>query len=153
MWETMATGGALPQFHPFCQRNPVTRWPGVGSQDSIHYLSGVVLHRRFTGWDEGRGYALEIGPDGGTASFVRWELVPLGDARSQLTISIWPAAFAGYPTAVRWALHRLWLRPMLRRYLDGVLKGMEHYLTTGRPVAPNQFGRVRYFSGPRRRTR
>jgi hypothetical protein len=144
----MASAGALAWYHPFCSSNPVATWPGVGAQDSIHYLSGVVLHRRFTAWREGQGYDLEIGSAGGAVSRVRWELVPMGTERSQLTISIWPSALLGYPPAVRWVLHRCWLLPMLRRYLRAVLRGLEHYLTTGRVVAPNQFGRVWFFSRP-----
>ena len=148
IWELMASAGALARYHPFCSRNPVTAWPGVGAQDSVHYLSGVVLHRRFTAWHEGQGYDLEIAGSGGPASRVRWELAPMGEAGSQLTISIWPSAFLGYPSALRWVLHRCWLLPMLRRYLRAVLSGLEHHVTTGGVVAPNQFGRVWFFSRP-----
>ncbi|MDH3455479.1 MAG: hypothetical protein OER90_01440 [Gemmatimonadota bacterium] len=56
----MATPGAVSPYHPFCVANPVAEWPGVGAQDAIHYLSGVILHRRFTVWDEGHAYELEI---------------------------------------------------------------------------------------------
>jgi hypothetical protein len=75
----------------------------------------------------------------------------MGAERSQLTISIWPTAFVGYPPAVRWLLHRYWLLPMLRRYLSAVLKGLEYHVTTGLDVAPTQFGRVWFFSRPVRR--
>ncbi len=146
VWHVMATAGALARYHPFCVQNPVTRWPGLGAEDAIHYLSGRVLHRRFTAWDEGRGYTLEIGPSKGPTSTVRWELQPVSAQESELTISIWPAAFSGYPRAVAAVLHRWYLRPVLCRYLDRVLKGLEYFLTTGRDVQPNQFGRVWLFS-------
>ena len=146
VWEVMATPGAVARYHPFCSGNPVAAWPGVGAQDTIHYLSGVVLHRRFTVWDEGHAYELEIGNAGWPVSHVRWELVATGAEESELTISIWPSAFVGYPSALRWALHRCYLVPLLRRYLDAVLRGLDYYVTTGRDVAPNQFGRVWLFS-------
>ncbi len=146
VWEVMATPGAVARYHPFCSDNPVDAWPGVGAQDAIHYLSGVVLQRRFTAWDEGKGYELEIGNAEWPVSHVRWELVAAGPEESELTIRIWPGAFVGYPPALSWLLHRLYLRPLLRRYLRAVLRGLDYYVTTGRLVAPNQFGRVRLFS-------
>lgn len=146
VWEAMATPGALARYHPFCVENPVVSWPGVDSRDTIRYLSGLRLHRRFTAWEEGRGYELEIGNSRIGTSRVRWELVPVGAEESKLTIRIWPAALPGYPAGLQWALRRWYLLPVLRRYLRSVLRGLDHYLTTGADVEPNQFGRVRLFS-------
>ncbi len=146
VWEVVTTPGALARYHPFCTGNPVAAWPGVGARDAIHYLSGVVLHRRFTVWDEGRGYELEIGNGQWPVSHVRWELVGTGAETSELTITIWPSAFVSWPSVLRWALYRWYLLPLLHRYLDAVLRGLDHYMTTGRAVAPNQFGRVWLFS-------
>ncbi len=146
VWEVMATPGALARYHPFCSSNPIGAWPGVGAQDTIHYLSGLVLHRRFTVWDEGHGYQLEIGKDGWPVSHVRWELLATGVEESQLTISVWPSALVGYPSPVRWAVHSWVLVPLLRRYLASVLRGLDFYVTTGQDVVPNQFGRVWRFS-------
>ncbi len=151
VWGVMGTPGALARYHPFCSDNPVTAWPGVGARDTIHYRSGLVLHRRFTAWDQGHSYELEIGNEEWPSSRVRWELEAIGPEETALTISIWPSAFAGYPAALRWALLRWYLIPLLRRYLDAVLRGLDYHLTTGRDVAPSQFGRVWLFShGPRR---
>jgi hypothetical protein len=73
--------------------------------------------------------------------------VATGAEESDLTISIWPSAFVGYPSAVRWALHRWYLLSLLRRcYLGAVLRGLDYHVTTGRDVAPNQFGRIWLFS-------
>ncbi len=146
VWEVMATPGAVARYHPFCSANPVAAWPGVGAQDTIHYLSGLVLHRRFTAWDEGQAYELEIGNPRWPVSHVRWELVAMGVEECELTISIRPNAFTGYPFALRWALYRWYLVPLLRRYLSAVLRGLDYYVSTGRAVAPNQFGRVWLFS-------
>ncbi len=146
VWEVMATPGALARYQPFCSGNPVAAWPGVGAQDTIHYLSGMVLQRRFTVWDEGHAYELEIGKSGWPASHVRWELVAAGAEESDLTISIWPSAFVGCPSAVRWVLHRWYLVPLVRRYLDAVLRGLDYYLTSDRNVPPNQFGQMWPFS-------
>lgn len=55
--------------HPFCESNPVQRWPGPDAHDEIHYRSGLVYVRQFHDWVEGSGYGLEIGRrDGGLPS-------------------------------------------------------------------------------------
>jgi hypothetical protein len=130
----------------YYERNNQLCFSGWGSPVGYHYLSGLVLHRRFTVWDEGHAYELEIGKADWPVSYVRWELVATGAEESELNISIWPGAFAGYPSALRWALHRWYLVPLLRRYLRAVLRGLDYYVTTGRDVVPNQFGRVWLFS-------
>ncbi len=146
VWEVMTTPGAVARYHPFCVANPVVAWPGVGAEDAIHYLSGVILQRRFTAWDEGEAYELEIGNARWPPSQVRWELSPIGPRESKLTISIRPNAFGSYWPVLRWALRRWYLVPVLRRYLRAVLRGLDQYVTTGRDVVPNQFGRVALFS-------
>lgn len=146
VWEVMAAPGALVRYHPFCSANPVLTWPGIGAQDAIHYLSGLILYRRFTAWREGDGYELEIGNAEWPISRVQWNLEATGPSESALSIGIWPTAFSSYPSVVRRALYRWYLGPLLRRYLRAVLRGLEFYLGTGLPVAPNQFGRIWLFS-------
>ena len=72
VWNIISSPGNLEDFHPFCESNPVEKWPGVGSRDTIHYYSGWVLQREFTNWIDGVGYDLTIGRDGGRKSFVSW---------------------------------------------------------------------------------
>lgn len=146
VWQVMATPGALPRYHPFCSDNPFGDWPGVGAEDTIRYESGLVLHRRFTAWDEGHAYELEIGNVEWPTSHVRWEVKSVDAQKSELTITVWPNAFADYPAPLRWAVHRWYLIPLLRRYLRTVLRGLDYHLTTGHDVTPNQFGRVPFFS-------
>jgi hypothetical protein len=142
----MATPGAVARYHPFCSDNPVVMWPGVGARDTICYASGLRLHRHFTVWTEGTGYDLDIGNAAWADSHVRWALESKTDNASELTISVWPGTFRGYPSVLRSVLHRGYVRPLLRRYLRAVLQGLDYHLTTGRTVAPDQFGRVWHFS-------
>jgi hypothetical protein len=134
--------------HPFCERNPVQAWPGPGSRDEVHYLSGWVYERRFKNWFEGVGYDLEIGRTGGGQSAVSWRISPVGDESCTLRITVRPDSLQKYPAVIRWVPFLLWLRPKLRSYLDSVVRGFEWYVTRGEPVPRNAFGEHSWFSAP-----
>ena len=146
VWATVSMPGNLEHCHPFCKRNPVEVWPGEGSRDAIHYLSGRVLERRFCRWIDGVGYDLEIGRRGGRSSFVSWRILPGRDQDCTLRIAVYPHILQGIPVAIRWLPHALRIRPMLRSYLESVVKGFEWYVTRGEPVPRNQFGSHPWFS-------
>ena len=57
-----------------------------------------------------------------------------------------PYLFQRAPWPLRWLPHHLYLRPLITRYLDAVLKGFEVYITTGEVVRRNQFGSHYVFS-------
>ncbi len=149
MWDVIATPGNLGQCHPFCDRNPVEQWPGVGSRDEVHYLSGWVFERRFVEWTEGVGYDLEIGRSGEDTSFVSWRITPIDNGSSTLRIAVYPYVLQSVPVAVRWIPHLLRVRPQLRSYLSSVVRGFEWYIERGEPVPRNQFGPHTWFSAAR----
>jgi hypothetical protein len=146
VWSVISSPGNLESCHPFCRRNPVESWPGVGSRDSIEYYSGWVLERHFTTWLDGVGYDLEIGRKGGRRSAVSWRIRKVDDENCALWITIYPVALQHLPVMIRWFPHLTVMRPMLRSYLVSVLRGFEYKVTTGQPVRPNQFGHHRWFS-------
>lgn len=147
VWEVISTPGNLELCHPFCARNPVTAWPGDGSRDEVHYLSGWVFERRFRRWIEGIGYDLEIGRRDGRTSFVSWRIAPGEDAGCTLMITVYPFLLQNVPLVARWLPHLLYVRPRLGSYLSSVVRGFEWYVTRGQPVARNQFGEHPWFSG------
>ena len=148
VWEVISTPGNLEPCHPFCASNPVEAWPGEGSRDEIHYLSGWVFERRFRRWIDGVGYDLEIGRRGGRVSFVSWRVQPGNAGDCTLRITVYPHVLESVPVAIRWLPHALRLAPMLRSYLSSVGRGFEWYVTRGEPVPRNQFGRHPWFSDP-----
>ena len=146
VWRAISMPGNLEPCHPFCERNPVHSWPGPGSRDEIHYLSGWMYERRFVGWFEGVGYDLEIGRPGGAQSFVSWRITPRGDEQCTLRIAVYPQVLQGLPVAVRWVPHLARVRPLLRDYLVSVIRGFEWFVTTGEAVPRNRFGYHPWFS-------
>ena len=146
IWAAISSPGNLEDCHPFCEKNPVDQWPGVGAKDTIHYYSGWVLHREFTNWQDGVGYDLTIGRKGGRKSYVSWRISQEQENISALSITLYPHALQNMPVVVRWLPHIAYIRPALRGYLESVVKGFEWFITTGKPVSKNQFGSHRWFS-------
>ena len=118
----------------------------MGSQDEVHYLSGWVFARQFREWIEGVGYDLEIGRPGGSKSTVSWRITPIDEQSCKLRITVCPSALQGIPVVIRWLPHLLRVRPLLRQYLDSVVRGFEWYVTRKEAVPKNAFGTHPWFS-------
>jgi len=149
VWKVVSSPGNLELCHPFCASNPVQNWPGPNSRDEVHYLSGWIYERHFHKWIEGVGYDLEIGRSGGGKSFVSWRVKPIDDHSCALRITVYPHALQNLPTVIRWIPYALRLRPLLRAYLDSVVRGFEWYVVRRIPVPRNAFGEHPWFSARR----
>lgn len=150
VWAAISMPGNLEHCHPFCTRNPVKEWPGEGSRDEVHYLSGWIYERRFKRWIDGVGYDLEIGRQGGETSLVSWRIAPIDYRNCTLRIAVYPHGLQHLPAAIRWLPHYLRLRPMLKKYLSSVVRGFEWYVIRGEPVPRDHFGRHPWFSASTR---
>jgi hypothetical protein len=147
IWLAISRPGNLEDCHPFCESNPVYEWPGVGSRDAVYYHSGWVLHREFINWVAGVGYDLLIGREGGRNSYVSWRIGADQENTATLSITIYPHTLQHIPAAIRWLPHIMYIQPALSSYLKSVVKGFEWFITTGNPVARDQFGSHQWFSG------
>jgi len=144
VWRQISAPGYLEECHPFCAANPVEVWPGGGSIDRIEYHNGRQLVRSFVAWYEGEGYDVEITDANGEVADVAWRLAAAPQG-SVLSIAITPKMLDGRAAPIRW-LAGFVVRPMLRRYLQSVLSGVEYRVVTGQPVTHNQFGSHAWFS-------
>jgi len=148
VWRVISTAGNLEACHPYCTSNPVQKWPGPDSRDEVHYYSGWIYQRHFKEWINGVGYDLEIGRAGGDRSFVSWRIEPVDNSNCTLTISVCSSVLKNYPILIRWLPYLARVRPMLRKYLNSVVKGVEWKATRGESVSEDQFGRHPWFSAP-----
>ena len=146
IWSAITKPGNLKDCHPFCEKNPVYEWPGVGSKDVIHYYRGWVMQRDFVNWIDGVGYDLLIGREGGKKSYVSWRITEEQNDAGRLRITIYPDILQNTPIFIRWLPYKTILQPALHNYLESVLKVFEWFITTGKPVSKNQFGSHRWFS-------
>jgi len=146
IWDLITNPGNLEDFHPYCKKNPVQEWPGVGSKDEVHYYSGWVLLREFVNWEDGIGYDLLIGREGGRKSYVSWRLTEDQEGIGSLRITIFPHNLQHIPIGIRWLPHITMIQPGLNSYLEAVLKGLEWFIISGNPVRKDQFGTHKWFS-------
>ncbi len=147
IWSTISKPGYLEDCHPYCESNPVLTWHGVGSVDTVNYFSGWAFQRKFVNWIDGVGYDLLIGQSGGRKSYVSWRISAAPEDCGTLGITVYPHVLQNIPGAIRWIPHIVYLQPALSRYLEAVVKGVEWFLISGKPVKKNQFGFHAWFSG------
>ena len=146
VWNVISSPGNLERFHPFCESNKVSVWPGVGAKDEIRYLSGMILHRRFLVWEDLIGYSLMIGEKGGPESYVEWSLDDSRNESTSVSISVHPYYLRNWPLVVSSIPYITYIRPKLNQYLRSVLAGLAYYSGTGNQVSKNQFGKHSWFS-------
>ena len=134
--------GNLQNFHPFCQENIPTKWPGDGAVDELTYLNGRVFTRKITRWHE-YGYDLTI-THGSIKTNVEWNIIVDKD-KPMLEITLSPL-FLPHNSIYRFFSFFFYVKPQLTRYLKAIFNGLDFYISTGQQVSPNQFGRHAWFS-------
>jgi len=145
LWDIISMPSNLELFHPFCEKNPTTNWPGINSIDTIHYYNGLKLERNFINWGNNTGYDLIIGTKNGEKSFVSWRIKEL-DNISELTIAVYPYLYNRGSKITNFFPFFIIVRPSLGKYLNSVLQGLEFYSRTNKKVKKNQFGTHNFFS-------
>lgn len=149
VWETISGAGNLEMYHPFCKKNPVKKWGSKEAEDSIEYYNGHRLYRKFTAWQEGQGYALDISSKKNKIAHVTWQLESKDDKSTELSIEIATyidTALKRYPTFFRPLFWTIYGRNTLKTYLENVVMGCKYFTETGNPVQENQFGANKMFS-------
>ncbi len=145
LWNIISSPSNLELFHPFCEKNPTISWPGLNSTDQIYYYNGLILQREFIEWNEGQGYDLLIGEEGGPKSFVSWKINEIED-RSRLSVSVYPHIYNRGNKLINFTPFTLIVKPSLTSYINSVMMGLEYYIKMGIKVKKNQFGGHSYFS-------
>ena len=97
-------------------------------------------------WEEGVGYTLVIGEEGGPQSYVEWVIDSLDQDRSRLTITVYPYILARLPRLLALVPHAIWVRPRLESYLNSVVSGFRFHLEGGGRVPRDHFGKHPWFS-------
>ena len=146
LWELISSPGNLNDCHPYCLSNDVIQWNEEGHKDCLIYLNGRTYIRKFQSWNEGKGYTLDIGEEGGRQSFVIWSIEEISENKSKLSITVYPYLLAKLPRIISFLPYTIWIRPRLEKYLKSVLTGFEFVAINNKPVPRNYFGRHPWFS-------
>lgn len=140
VWAAISAAGQLNRYHPYCRKNPVERWPGVGSRDGVEYYSGLYFQRDIMHWREGWGYDLEIGPPPRKSAWISWSIDEIQNGCSELGIRVTPILENHLLEEVKKTFVRTYFAETIMVYLDHLLRGVDQFVTTGCDVQARQFG-------------
>ena len=146
VWKAISSPGNLNDSHPFCLENKVLNWQGEESVDTLEYLNGFVIVRRFQTWDEGDGYSLMTGREGGRQSFVKWEISEVSAERTLLKITVHPHLLSDRNRITASLAYLFYIRPKLRKYLFSVTRGFAWQIKNKKKIPRNHFGEHPWFS-------
>ena len=132
----------LEKFHPFCKKNIVIKWDGKNSEDIVIYHSKKKYIRRFYEWNE-NGYKLEIFEDSKLAD-ITWIV---NEFNSKSIIKIKAKLYLPYKyKLINTIIFNIYVKFVLKSYLNSVVKGLKYYLETNKTVSNNQFGKHIWYS-------
>ena len=132
----------LEKFHPFCKKNIVIKWDGKNSEDIVIYHSKKKYIRRFYEWNE-NGYKLEIFEDRKLAD-ISWIV---NEFNSKSIIKIKAKLYLPYKyKLINTIIFNIYVKYVLKSYLNSVVKGLKYYLETNKTVSNNQFGKHIWYS-------
>lgn len=146
VWKSISSPGNLNNSHPFCQENTVQNWPGEESVDTLEYLNGFTIVRKFQSWNEGEGYSLLTGREGGRQSFVEWSLSEVNEKRTLLKIRVHPHLLSDWNRITASLAYLFYIRPKLKKYLYSVTRGFEWHIKNRKKIPRNHFGEHPWFS-------
>ena len=133
----------LEKIHPFCKKNIIEIWNEEKSIDYVHYYSGKIYKRKFMKWNN-EGYVLEIYEDRKLAT-ISWR-INSNDKSSIIEIIARPYMPFKYKL-INIIIFNLYVRHILKTYLNSVVNGLKYYSETNISVRKNQFGKHIWYSG------
>jgi hypothetical protein len=145
IWKIISTKSCLENYHPFCKRNQTIDWNQKKHVDEIEYLNGKLFRRNFINWYEKKGFDLLINQKNKPYSFVSWRIRSI-DKHSEVSIKIHPYLFNKRFKYMNAIPFHVVVKPMLKVYLESVLKGLKIYAEDNKRIKNNHFGRHLWFS-------
>jgi hypothetical protein len=152
VWKVISQPGDLNKYHPYCRENNVFKWPGAGSRDGVMYYSGLYMERDFMYWREGTGYDLQIGPPPRKSSWISWDIRPLREFQSELSIMVTPILESHLLESTKKIFVQTYYGKSMEVYLDSLLRGAEQFVMTGQVVKQRQFGTHPVYAPPECKT-
>ena len=146
IWNIISKESNLDLYHPFCKKNDVLSWKENSHHDRLEYLNGVVLERKFTSWNEEKGYELNIGRKNGRQSHVSWIIENISENKSALSIEVHPWMLNEGNKVFQFLPFQLFVKPQLKSYLNSVLSGLKWHVENNEITPKNHFGKLSWFS-------
>ena len=133
VWDVLSKDSHLELVHPFCKTHKKIIWNKKEKKDIIEYLNGLIYYRTFYDWREKQGFKLMIGKKNGKKSRVVWDLRPSNQG-VLLSIIVTPYISKKYNRVLSFLLMKVYVIPLLNKYLENVTKGIKDYVEEGIPI-------------------
>jgi len=140
VWKVMATTGHLEKVHPFCKLHTSKKFQGVGDQDFFVFYNNKEFNRIVIDWKDGESFTLDLFDETNYKQIVIFKVVEDVSGKSLMSIRFETNSFKDVPES-KWDEN--YIKKVIsnhKHYFSSVLRGFNHFITTGEVVKRNQFG-------------
>lgn len=135
VWKVLDDYGAVYKYNPGVESSEILgeNETGLGAQRECNFYDGSSLKETITEYVPNEGYSFKLSdfslPLKSANSHFR--LTPISENKSLLSVTL---EFEPKFGALGWLMAKLLMRPMLTKALNGLVKGLDDYMTTGQLV-------------------
>ncbi len=135
VWEVLDNYGAIYKYNPGVETSEIlgTKKTGLGASRVCHFYDGSSLKETITKYVPNQGYSFVLSDFAlplKTAT-THFQLEPLPGNRCSLSVTI---EFEPKFGPLGWLMAKLLMRPMLTKALNGLTKGLEDHMRSGRTI-------------------
>ena len=132
VWNLLDEFGAIARYNPGVESAEIVspKATGMGAQRICHFYDGTSLKETIVRYQQGKGYSFDLSDYAlplkqATSHF---DLTRIRDGRSRVTVTL---EFIPKFGPLGWVMGKLMMRPMLRRALRDLTKGLDDHMRTG----------------------
>ena len=135
VWKVLDNYGAIYKYNPGVESSKILgeKKTGLGASRVCHFYDGSSLRETITRYVPNQGYSFELTdfslPLKRAAS--HFQLEPLPGGRSLVSVTL---EFEPKFGPLGWLMAKLMMQPMLTKALDGLTKGLDDHMNSGRIV-------------------
>ncbi|MFZ5524286.1 MAG: SRPBCC family protein [Pseudomonadota bacterium] len=135
VWEKLADFGNVSIFHPMVEHSALlnNQQCGLGATRSCTFYDGKSVEEKITDWQEGRSLTIAItrGDMPVKSANIRMSLHNAGSNTTRVRIDGEFAMKSGIADTI---IGPLMMKPMMRKMLGDVLKGLDAHCQTGKKI-------------------
>ena len=135
VWKVLDNYGAIYKYNPSVETSEILgeKITGLGASRVCHFYDGSSLKETIIKYVPNQGYSFELSdyalPLKHATSHFQLEPLPGNNSLVSVTLEFQPKF-----GPLGWLMAKLLMRPMLTKALNGVIKGLDDHLASGRIV-------------------
>ena len=137
VWDLLDDFGSIYKYNPGVKSSELLteKQTGIGAKRICKFYDGTSLKEEITQYKSGKGYTFELSEFSLPLkkAYTKFEVVPVNSGHSRIKVSL---QFTPKFGPVGWLMANLMMKPMLKKALSGLLKGVDDHLSSGKMVGP-----------------